>query len=343
MISIVIPCYNCEKTIDYCLNSIKNQTQSNIEIILVDDGSTDATAAICEKEQQLDKRIHVIHQKNQGLMNAWKAGVRVAEGTHIAFCDSDDYIDSNMLEKLEEAALTYDADIVICGMQVEYADGSRVFRDNRLAAGVYSKTDIQEKILPEYFSDGGMESNICISQRGVKLFKRDILIRNFKLLDDRITVGEDRLTTFAAVLCANRIVCIRDFYPYHYIRNNVSMIGAYDRNRFQKVLLLREALLKVTKKYNYCYESQIEDYFISTVLLGVKKEICRNREDSLIKICRNIKAVREDKDLNRALYLCTIKRYKVSHKIFALLFKNRMYFSLYLFTKIFDLVGIGKA
>lgn len=343
MISIVIPCYNCEKTIDYCLKSIKSQTKRNIEIVLVDDGSTDATAAICDREKQLDQRIRVIHQKNQGLMNAWKTGVRESTGTHIAFCDSDDYIDSNMLEELEKNALEYDADIVICGMLAEYEDGSNEIYDNRLEGGVYSKIDIQNRILPKYFSDGDMESSICLASRDVKLFKREILLNNFEFLDESITMGEDDLTTFAAFLCARKVVCIKDFYPYHYVRNNSSMIGAYDSHRFDKAIHLREALLKVAEEYNYLYKNQIEDHFISLALLCAKKEICRNKTVSYVGICSNLKKMRQNPILDHALCECSIKGYKMNSKIFALFFKFKMYRLLYFITKVVDLIGIGKA
>lgn len=343
MISIVVPCYNCEKTLDYCLKSIKDQTQKNIEIVLVDDGSKDGTASICDREKQADERIRVIHQKNRGLVNAWKTGVKESTGTHIAFCDCDDYIDSNMLEVLERAALEHDADIVICGMQAEYEDGSREIYDNRLEAGVYSKSDIQKKILPQYFSDGDMESSICLAARWVKLFRREILLRNFELLNESITTGEDSLATFAAFLCANKVVCIKNFYPYHYVRNNSSMIGAHDRHRFEKLLLLREALLNVAREYNYPYKNQIEEEFISHVLLCVKKEICRNKEDSVIAVCKILKGIRENPILDCALNRCTIKDYKIHRKVFAFLFKSRMYFLLYVVTKSVSLFGIGKA
>ena len=80
MISFVVPCYNCEKTFERCISSIRNQTYNQIEIVLVDDGSTDQTYALCEEAAKEDARVKVVHQNNGGLMNAWKRGVREASG-----------------------------------------------------------------------------------------------------------------------------------------------------------------------------------------------------------------------------------------------------------------------
>ena len=97
LISIIIPIYNVEKYLPDCLNSVISQTYSNIEIILVDDGSPDGCAKICDYYAKKDNRIKVIHQKNGGLSNARNSGIKIATGKYITFVDSDDYIDKQAL------------------------------------------------------------------------------------------------------------------------------------------------------------------------------------------------------------------------------------------------------
>ncbi|MBR4316077.1 MAG: glycosyltransferase, partial [Alphaproteobacteria bacterium] len=113
-ISIIVPVYNVQKYLDKCLKSIISQTLTDIEIILVDDGSTDSSGLICDKYAKKDKRIKVVHQKNARQGAARNAGIKLATGDYIGFVDSDDYITSDMFEKLYKKAYIYDADIVMC-------------------------------------------------------------------------------------------------------------------------------------------------------------------------------------------------------------------------------------
>ena len=99
-ISIIVPVYNVEKYLVQCLNSICNQTYKNLQIILVDDGSEDLSGKICDEYQEKDKRIHVIHKKNEGLSEARNVGVQMAMGKYVGFVDSDDWIELDMYEIL---------------------------------------------------------------------------------------------------------------------------------------------------------------------------------------------------------------------------------------------------
>ena len=115
-ISIIVPVYNVEDLLPRCIDSILNQTKTNIEIILVDDGATDGSGAVCDAYAQKDERIHVIHNPNGGLTSAWKAGAESASGAYLGFVDSDDWIDEDMYERMWESAVKYDSDVVVCGL-----------------------------------------------------------------------------------------------------------------------------------------------------------------------------------------------------------------------------------
>ena len=115
LISVIVPVYNVEKYVTKCVNSIINQTYKNLEIILIDDGSTDNSGNICNDLQKKDDRIKVIHKKNGGLSDARNCGIDIANGDYIAFVDSDDYIHNRMYEILMHNALDKNADISMCG------------------------------------------------------------------------------------------------------------------------------------------------------------------------------------------------------------------------------------
>lgn len=128
LISLIVPVYNVEKYLDKCLETITSQTYSNIEIILIDDGSTDLSGEKCDKWGQKDNRVRVIHKKNGGLSSARNAGIDIAKGKYISFIDSDDYIDTNMIETLLNIINNYKAEIAICNRYYVFENEKKYIR-----------------------------------------------------------------------------------------------------------------------------------------------------------------------------------------------------------------------
>ena len=126
VISVIVPVYNVERWLDRCVTSIVGQTYKNLEIILIDDGSTDKSSEMCDAWSRLDNRIRVIHKANGGLSSARNAGLGIATGTRIAFVDSDDWIDSEMLSTMNQWMDEQSAvDVVMCGTIKNYENGGR--------------------------------------------------------------------------------------------------------------------------------------------------------------------------------------------------------------------------
>jgi len=123
LITVIVPCYNVEKYVDKCISSIVGQTYSNLEILLIDDGSTDQTGILCDAWQEKDKRIRVIHQQNEGLSYARKTGIENTTAEYVAFVDSDDWIDPNMFASMIQALISSNSDIAQCGYRKMYEDG----------------------------------------------------------------------------------------------------------------------------------------------------------------------------------------------------------------------------
>lgn len=117
LISVIVPIYNVETYLKGCLDSLLSQTQTNFEAILVDDGSTDQSGKIADMYAKKDPRFKVIHQENKGLSGARNSALKVAQGTYVAFLDSDDYLDPNFLKIMSETALKERADVVVCQLQ----------------------------------------------------------------------------------------------------------------------------------------------------------------------------------------------------------------------------------
>ena len=134
LVSIIIPVYNVELYVKESIESVLKQTYKNIEIIIVDDGSTDNSLKVCKEVLDTDKRIKVIHQENQGVVKARNKGIELANGDYIMFVDSDDWIDANMVEELVKNMV--DVDIVTSGMYHEIEKGKVVEKYDQFTEGV---------------------------------------------------------------------------------------------------------------------------------------------------------------------------------------------------------------
>ena len=147
--SVIVPIYNVEKYLDQCIDSIVHQTYSNLEIILVDDGATDSCPQKCDLWKEKDNRISVIYKKNAGLGFARNSGLKIASGEYVMYVDSDDYLSSNMIERLIEVADNTKSDTVYCGLTRVYTDGTKVAIPAVYNNQTFERREIVDKVLLE--------------------------------------------------------------------------------------------------------------------------------------------------------------------------------------------------
>ena len=335
LISVVIPCYNCEDTLSRTLKSFENQNDEDFELVLVDDGSNDSTGTKCENYRTTfpNRKIKVIHKNNGGLVSAWKTGVHEASGDYILFCDADDYVDNNLIECMLGAINEEHYDLVMFGVVNEYGNNKSIKHNNQLSPGVYDKKAIEEHVLPFWFFTGDMESGVCLHSRWSKLFKRNFLLSFMDRVPNDISWGEDDLTAFCAILRANKIKIMADYFPYHYDRSGMTMTTVYDNTWLEKWLYLLECLKTEAKITCYQYSGQISNEFFSLVMLYLKKEIelSKTSKSEQIKKIINIRNVLEQKEI---LSEVDISRYSIKEFVFSYLFLKEKYGLLYYSTKI---------
>lgn len=149
-VSIIVPVYNAEKYLQECVESVLCQTLSDIELILVDDGSTDSSPTLCDQYAAQDRRVKVIHKPNGRAASARNAGLRAASGEYVAFVDADDWISPDMYEKM----LQTNADVTLCDYVRFQGEKLFPFTQPNVAAGFYNKAQIREKIYPHLVMDG---------------------------------------------------------------------------------------------------------------------------------------------------------------------------------------------
>lgn len=205
LISVIVPVYNVEKYLERCVNSILRQTYEMLEIILVDDGSTDASSKMCDAFAKKDERIKVVHKENGGLSDARNAGLRVASGDYIGYVDSDDWIENDMYETMYRACVENDAPLCVCRYFREYAD-----RTEGGGSGACIPLS-REELLRIYI--GGHEQYVIYNSVWSKLFHRE-LVEGVEFPKRRNS--EDIMYTTRAFCSLDKAVYL-DECLYHYV------------------------------------------------------------------------------------------------------------------------------
>lgn len=319
MISIIVPVYNVEKYLDECIASIVNQTVTDLEIILVDDGSTDNSGAICDAWAQKDSRIAVYHKPNGGLTSAWKYGVRRASGEYIASVDSDDWIDADMYEKMLASAMETGADLICASFVCENSDGSQAYQNPKLEPGYYDRNRILTDISPFFFISKKYHDRGIAPGRVLKLFKPDRLMAVLDDCNERVSIGEDLVLTFSYLQIAQSLFVMDGFWPYHYRTNDASITRAFSASKYEKIDILRQVLLTVNEKYgSYDYSTQIYTDYLALYFRTMENQILAGSDHNLIGSLResfhadSIRKAIKMSDLSmlsrkHRLYLCLMK------------------------------------
>lgn len=257
LLSIIVPIYNCEKDLRRCVSSILRQTYSNIELILVDDGSTDSSHEICDEYAMSDNRVKVIHQKNKGASAARNTGLLASKGQYIGFVDSDDYIDDSMYEKLIFCAVSNKANIVMCDYYMIDKDAHKVIECSDGKSNIKTATDYLKEVLEGKYM--GVLWN--------KLFSKELIEKENISFDEGIHFCED-------VVFLSEVVRDQDIYVvhsplYYYIENETSLShGSIDARK----LTIVQAMDKLVSIIDQNFPDLINEstYFAASMKLMVR-------------------------------------------------------------------------
>lgn len=263
LISIIVPVYNVEQYISECIDSIVNQTYNNIQIILVDDGSTDRSGAICDKYAGQDSRIETVHQENKGVTVARKQGISLAKGKYIGFVDGDDYIEPYMYQVLLEEIEASGAEFVHSGYWEMDAERAVCEKKEIIFSG--DNTD--------FLKDAVLGESIYITpSMWSKLYKADFIKKNFEQIPNECKYGEDLLSLIVNVLECRKIALLDAAY-YHYRIRDDSLSHQNDIGQLSNIFKLYEYLCDVLL-YHGCYEDLkdvIEEYIWGNLLGNMRR------------------------------------------------------------------------
>ena len=237
LLSVIVPCYNVEKYVDKCISSIVEQTYPNLEIILVDDGSTDNTRMLCDAWQERDSRIRVIHKQNEGSSYARKTGVENATAEYITFVDSDDWIDKNMYSDMMTALLSTNSDIVQCDFCIVHEDGQIEHRVQERNKTVKTMGRVEGVIMV-------LEDHKWRTSMFTKIFKKK-LFKHIEFPKGR-AYGEDMIVHNLFHYASKTAFLDKEYYFYLYRSDSVS-------NRQGDIKKAMKNLSDLSDAYYECY------------------------------------------------------------------------------------------
>lgn len=288
LVSIIVPVYNVERYLDRCLNSLVKQTYSNLEIILVDDGSTDGSSEVCDYWEKKDSRIIVVHKKNAGLGMARNTGLEKAKGRFVSFLDSDDFIDVDMYQLLIENLLKSGADTSYCALKCFMNDTKEVKNTLKPISGIYTGKEVLKNIigaLPENKRDFMKEMSVCAS-----LFSLEIIKENdIKFVSERELICEDLIFDFMYLLCSKKVVLSNEA-KYYYCFNKESLTHVYNPNRFAQDIVLYQKVKRMIEENLEDHEMllRFQKLFLGLVRTSIVQEVNYNENSfrNKIKIIR---------------------------------------------------------
>ena len=271
-VSIIIPVYNTESYLKRCLDSVVKQSYRNLQIIIIDDGSTDQSGEMCDEYALKDARIEVIHTENGGSVKARKSGLIKAKGEYVGFVDSDDYLDMDMVSVLVKGMDETGADFVHTGYK-EIKDGKKLECINFFERIFEFKTvEDKEEFFRQFYLN--IKNNQTISYSiWSKLFRRELILKCFNELDDMQQVGEDALCLARCILESNKIYLL-PVALYNYCTRSNSLSHEEAEDFFPKQVVLCSHVIRLLQYYGYSekWKPEIYDFLKSSLLPVVKTE-----------------------------------------------------------------------
>ena len=234
-VSIIIPAYNIAPYLERCLESVKHQTYKELQIIIVDDGSTDQTGQIADSFAERDKRFHVIHKENRGVSAARKTGLEKAEGDYIGFVDGDDYIEPEMYEKLIGLAVKYGADIAHCGYQMVFPDRVDMYHGTKQLKVQDTYTGVKDLL----------KGNLVEPGLWNKIYRRKLF--NQINYDENIVINEDLLLNYFLFHKSEKAVFIDVPYYHYMVRKNSASTSDWNEHKIKDPIYVLEIMSEKEK------------------------------------------------------------------------------------------------
>jgi glycosyltransferase involved in cell wall biosynthesis len=331
-ISVIVSMYNIEKYLEECIESLIKQDLKDIEIILVNDGSTDGTLEIAERYEKAYSNIRIINKTNGGLSSARNVGLFYAKGEYVSFIDGDDYILPSMFELMYQSASEYNSDMVMIGYSRLLVDGSiiidkemtkqKLFTSKKVIKGnEVIKNEVLAPmlgVLPNAEND--IELNCCVWRN---IYRKSIFDDyGIKFKSEREYISED-LVFHVELIPHLEIISTVCEPTYVYRFNPNSLTKSYRPDRFVKECFLYESLLNLISEMYFTtnIELRLKRSFIGRIRTCILSEIYANKKDTFIMKIQNIKKILKNQTVKKVLYEYPINELNIKLKVFTNMMK----------------------
>lgn len=317
LVSIIVPIYKVENYLHRCVDSILQQTYSNLEIILVDDGSPDQCPQICDKYASIDSRIKVIHKKNGGLSDARNYALDIMKGDYVTFVDSDDYIANNMIELFMQSILTHQCAMVVCGVNIIDAKQNIYDKRNIDKSQLFTGAEITKQIIKDNFPHN---------------FAWGKLYKSTLFNDIRFPKGryyEDIATIYKLTAKCKNIFCLSNNLYFYFLGREGNITSELSTSKAIKSYL--DVIQSECERLSFCESNALYNDSINTIkkhlqtlaLLGIQANIklgyknCQEFKEKIENILRSKNALPQKGSLHFALRHTTLYYilYPLYHKL----------------------------
>ena len=333
-VSIIVPVYNVEKYLDRCIYSLLSQSLKEIEIILVDDASPDKCPILCDDYASQYQNIRVIHKQNAGLGWARNSGIDVARGEYICFVDSDDFIESDMLERLYNECIVQKLDVIYSEFNVDDYPGYRVvLHPERLYQGSQEIEELQLDMIgaePEYKSSVKFEPSACKGLYSMRVIRE----HNIHFLSEREYISEDLLFNLHILKSSNRVKTV-PWQFYHYCLNESSLTHIYRTDRWKMNLIMLETIKSYIPDFNKIEELNLR--LSRTAMAYARMSIgieSRRKEVEIWTKVKNIKEMLSNPIFVNQIVDYPLKLLPVIWRIYGFLLKKKFSLLLLIVSKI---------
>lgn len=286
-VSVIVPVYNCEGYLHRCVESILGQALTDLELLLIDDGSTDSSGALCDAYENRDSRVRAIHKENGGAASARNKGLDIARGDYVGFVDADDYIEPYMYGQMHDAAVQSGAQLVLCDGIREGANGTEQHMSQPIREGHYTKEQMYREYFPCLLMREDIEFPPTISNC-LCMVKRSLLEEHALRYDRGARYCEDSLFGSLIAYYADSFYYLKHKHLYHYCFNASSTTHTLHLDKwdvFQHIIGLSRSFFSQAEDYDFALQLSIQTVYFAFNAINELRLSDLPKEDKRAKIC----------------------------------------------------------
>ncbi len=324
-ISVIVPVYKAEPFLEHCVHSILEQSFTDLEVLLIDDGSPDQSGQICDALAEKDDRVRVFHKENGGVSSARNLGLSEAKGEYIAFVDADDWLSQNALAVLHGLIIENGADTAGCAHFNAFEDGTAVVEESALPKGVYDKEEIDAKLIASLFSKRvGKAEEVFNGFIWRFLYRKEIIERNDIRFDGAYL--EDELFLLEYFCHASRLAMTQEAL-YYYLYNPQSVTRKYLPTYMETFLQFMKQKEALAMRFDLVekFPAWKEQTLYAGLLIAVGNEYAKGNQKTLLQKRSAVKSIAEREDMARAIAQISLDNLGRNKKLVGRLLRNKQY------------------